>query len=91
MVAVWEAGIAWFWVYAKVICCGLTVTLPPPPDEPPTTMLTATDCVAPEVANETVPLQVVPLGIPAGYTVTEMGVCTVPAYRLPAGVICSQL
>jgi hypothetical protein len=54
-------------------------------------MLTPTVCVALAVASEMVPPQVVPLAIPAGYTVTVIGVFVVPADKMPPGETASQL
>jgi hypothetical protein len=75
-VAVCAAGTDCPWVYANVIVVGVTVTLPLP-DELATVIETLTVWVPvlPEVETKVItPLQVVPLAIPAGFTVTGIDV-----------------
>jgi hypothetical protein len=69
---------------------GVAVMFPLLPDTP-TLILTLTVCVVLPETSEMVPLQVVPLAIPAGYTATVMGVFVALACRLPLGEIPSQL
>jgi len=83
--AVCAAGTDWPMVYGNVIVVGVTVTLPLP-DEEATVIETLTVCVPvlPEMeTNVITPLQVVPLAIPAGFTVTGIMVAVPLATYVP--------